>query len=168
MRTIAWMLAAIGLAATAADPQQPPPQRAAGTLSGGVHAVLVDVVVRDKRGQPVHDLTQADFEVIEDGVPQTIGAFTPVFEGAGLREAVTSPKPAPSGTASAAGGAGAATPAGGGASPYGGPVVTALVFDRLSPEARRLAVQAAKGYLGEQTETPSYIGIFSVDLSLTP
>lgn len=167
MRTIAWVLAAIGLLATAADPQQPPPQRAAGTLSGGVHAVLVDVVVRDKRGQPVHDLTQADFEVIEDGVPQTIGSFTPVFEGAGLREAVTSPAPAASGGAGATSGAGTATPSGGGTSAFSGPVVTALVFDRLSPEARRLAVQAAKGYLGEQTETPSYIGIFSVDLSLT-
>ena len=40
--------------------------------------MLVDVVVRDKRGQPVRDLTQADFEVLEDGVPQTIGSFTPV------------------------------------------------------------------------------------------
>ena len=36
--------------------QQPPPPRA-GTLSEGVHAVLVDVVVRDSKGQPVRDLT---------------------------------------------------------------------------------------------------------------
>ena len=32
---------------------------------------------------PVRDLTQADFEVLEDGVPQTIGSFTPVFEDVG-------------------------------------------------------------------------------------
>ena len=51
------------------------------TGTRGVTAVLVDVVVRDKRGQPVRDLTQADFEVLEDGVPQTIGSFTPVFAG---------------------------------------------------------------------------------------
>ena len=38
--------------------QQPAPQRAERTLSEGVTAVLVDVVVRDKRGQPVRDLTQ--------------------------------------------------------------------------------------------------------------
>ena len=50
----------------------------------------------------------------------------------------------------------------------GGPVVTALVFDRLSPEARRLAVQAAQGYLGTREEAPGYIGIFGVDLSLPP
>ena len=46
--------------------------------------------------------------------------------------------------------------------------MTALVFDRLSPEARRLAVQAAQSYLGTQTETPGYVGIFGVDLALTP
>ena len=167
MRTTALWLA-VGIVATAAAPQQPPPQRAAGTVKEGVTAVLVDVVVRDKRGQPVHDLTQSDFEVIEDGTPQKIGSFTPVFEGAGLREAVTAPQgPAGSGAASGADAGTRATASGGGASPYGGPVVTALVFDRLGPEARRLAIQAAKGYLGEQTETPSYIGIFGVDLSLT-
>ena len=38
--------------------------------------MLVDVVVRDKRGQPVRDLALSDFEVLEDGVPQTIGSFT--------------------------------------------------------------------------------------------
>ena len=42
----------------------------------------------------------------------------------------------------------------------------ALVFDRLSPEARRLAVQAAQGYLGTKEEAPDYIGIFGIDLSL--
>ena len=42
--------------------------------------MLVDVVVRDRRGQPVKDLTQADFEILEDGVTQTIGSFTPILE----------------------------------------------------------------------------------------
>src|SRR5436189_3995058 len=74
--------------------QQPPAQRAPSTVRDGVTAVLVDVVVRDKRGQPVHDLTKADFEVLEDGVPQSIGAFTPVFEGAGLRQPTTATAPA--------------------------------------------------------------------------
>jgi VWFA-related protein len=138
--------------------QQPPPPRSAGTLREGVHAVLVDIVVRDKKGQPVRDLTQADFELIEDGVPQTIGSFTPVFEGAGLREATTMPASPAAGTAAGTGPVAAL--------PSGGPVVTALVFDRLTPDARRLAVKAAQAYVGSQTETPSYIGIFGVDLSM--
>ena len=41
------------------------------------------------------------------------------------------------------------------------------MFDRLSPEARRLAVQAAQGYLGTKEEAPDYIGIFGIDLSMT-
>ena len=39
------------------------------------NAVLVDVVVRDGKGRPVTDLAAADFEVLEDGVPQVIGQF---------------------------------------------------------------------------------------------
>lgn len=140
--------------------QQAPPQRAPGVREG-VTAVLVDIVVRDRRGQPVRDLAQSDFELLEDGVPQAIGSFTPVFEGAGLRQSTTTPEAA----AAAGGRGGAAAPAA--AQPVGGPVVTALVFDRLNPEARRLAVQAAQNYLGTQAETPTYIGIFGVDLSLT-
>lgn len=34
--------------------------------------VFVDVVVRDGKGRPVTDLTAADFEVRENGVPQTL------------------------------------------------------------------------------------------------
>ena len=59
--------------------QQPTPQRA-GSIDAGVTAVLVDVVVRDRRGEPVRDLKQSDFQVIEDGVPQALGSFTPVFD----------------------------------------------------------------------------------------
>src|SRR5687767_2293281 len=58
--------------------QQPPIQRAPGTLNEGVTAVLVDVVVRDRRGLPVRDLRQADFQVLEDGVPQPLGSFTQI------------------------------------------------------------------------------------------
>jgi hypothetical protein len=37
--------------------------------------VLFDVVVRDKRGRVVNDLTASDFEVYEDGVRQEIDSF---------------------------------------------------------------------------------------------
>jgi VWFA-related protein len=142
---------------------QPTPQRAPGVLKEGVRAVLVDVVVRDRRGEPVRDLTEADFEILEDGVPQQVGSFTPVFPGA----------PAP---ARAAAGAGAAPPApGGGGAPVASPpvvntgdAVTALVFDRLSPDGRRSAVQAARSYLGSSEQAPHYFGIFGIDNALTP
>jgi hypothetical protein len=34
------------------------------------------VVVTDKHGQPVHGLKQSDFQLYEDGVPQTLASFT--------------------------------------------------------------------------------------------
>lgn len=130
----------------------------AGTIVQGVRAVLVDVVVRDRKGQPVRDLTAADFEVLEDGVTQKVGSFTPFLANATATAAP--PAAAPAGATDPAASAAAAV--------NNGPIVTALVFDRLSPEAQRLAVQAAQGYLGNKEETASYIGIFAVDLALTP
>src|SRR5213594_476622 len=37
--------------------------------------VKLDIVVKDKKGRPVKDLTAADFEVLEDGVSQKISSF---------------------------------------------------------------------------------------------
>ena len=51
-----------------ADPQQP-------TFRTGVNFVRVDTIVTDRQGAPVIDLTQADFEVLEDGKPQTLESF---------------------------------------------------------------------------------------------
>ena len=49
-------------------PQQP-------TFKAGINFVRVDVIVSDGKGQPVTDLTEADFEVLEDGRPQAIEQF---------------------------------------------------------------------------------------------
>lgn len=153
------LLVLLSLALPQAQP--PPAQRLAGTIKEGVTAVLVDVVVRDRRGQPVRDLTQADFELLENGVPQTIGSFTPIVQGsrgtAGAAIAA-SPAAAPSATpAEPVTAPGAADPA-----------VTALVFHGLSPDGRRRAVRAAQTYLGAKEEMQNYVGIFGIDLSLTP
>jgi len=40
-----------------------------------VDAIHVDAIVTDARGNPVTDLTADDFEVLEDGRPQTITSF---------------------------------------------------------------------------------------------
>jgi VWFA-related protein len=139
--------------------QQPAPQRAPATVNERVTAVLVDVVVRDKHGQPVRDLTQSDFEILEDGVPQTVGSFAPVFDGTITAPVAATPPPAPGA---------ARAPVGSPPPVSAGPTVTALVFDRLSPEGRRLAVQAAQNYFGGNEQAPGYVGIFGIDLALTP
>ena len=148
----------LALAIAAGDARQQTPQRAADVLKEGVTAVLVDVVVRDRRGQPVRDLTAADFDVLEDGVAQTIGSFTSILEGSGTGELAPPAAAAPAAPAAAAVPRTQLTP---------GPGVIALVFDRLSPEGRKLAVQAAQGYLGTKEEAPDYIGVFGIDLSMS-
>jgi len=56
----------------AADPAQTPPPPLFRT---GINFVRVDVIVSDRSGGTVSDLKQTDFEVTEDGKPQTIEAF---------------------------------------------------------------------------------------------
>src|SRR3954463_2332208 len=53
-----------------AQSRQAPSQRP--KFGTSTAAVLVDVVVRDKKGKPVAGLTAEDFAVFEDGVPQKI------------------------------------------------------------------------------------------------
>jgi VWFA-related protein len=50
------------------DTQQP-------VFRGGIDFVRVDVIVSDKNAQPVTDLTEKDFEVLEDGKPVAIEQF---------------------------------------------------------------------------------------------
>ena len=45
------------------------------TLQTGAQLVVVDIVVTDKSGNPVHNLTQSDFTLLENGAPQRIGSF---------------------------------------------------------------------------------------------
>jgi len=47
------------------------------TLTVNARLVVLDVVVRDKNGKPVTDLTKDDFRVFEDGVPQPVRSFEP-------------------------------------------------------------------------------------------
>lgn len=44
-------------------------------FSSGVNLVEVYATVTDDRGEPIGDLSAADFRVAEDGVPQTVSAF---------------------------------------------------------------------------------------------
>jgi len=54
-------------------PQEPIPTL---TIRVSSRLVLVDVVVTDKRGQPVPGLTSVDFTITEKGKPQKIAVFT--------------------------------------------------------------------------------------------
>jgi VWFA-related protein len=53
------------------QPQNPP----APVFRAGINFVRVDVIVSDKNGTTVADLKQSDFEVVEDGKPQSVETF---------------------------------------------------------------------------------------------
>jgi len=55
-------------------PEQPDPAQTA-IFRTDINVVRVDVIVTDKQGNPVNNLTQDDFEVTEDGKPQAVQTF---------------------------------------------------------------------------------------------
>jgi VWFA-related protein len=66
----------VGLVFAALSTQ--PPAQVAPTFKVEVNYVEIDARVTDVQGEFVRDLTQQDFQVVEDGRPQTISAFTRV------------------------------------------------------------------------------------------
>jgi VWFA-related protein len=131
----------------------PPAQRATGGEGTNVTAIVVDVVVRDRQGNPIAGLTADDFQIFEDGVRQEVGSFTAV-----AKAPVTPP------TAATTAAAAPAEPVGEAAKKA--PEVLALVFDRLSSDARALALNAALQYVGDGKVSNNVIAVFGIDLSL--
>lgn len=127
--------------------------------------VLLDAVVKDKKGRVVKDLTAGDFEVFEDGVRQQIESFRLVTRektdsAVLINNETAAPHPATPATAPtktvnlAAGETDAGVSA------------IALVFDRLSGDARKRAHDAALSYVGEGARPNDFIGVFNIDLGL--
>lgn len=131
------------------------PRRQEEKVHVGTTEVMLDVVIRDKKGRPVRDLTAADFEVFEDGVKQQIESFRFVS-----REA------APSGGDTEKKGAVPTEAVPSSTRPTSEINLVAMVFDRLSPNARGLAHKAAGGYVVERTGPDDFTGVFLIDLSL--
>lgn len=75
-----WLVASVGLVAAVTVAAQQPPQEAAPqppiTFRAEINYVEVDARVVDGQGAFVPGLTAADFQVLEDGKPQKIDAFS--------------------------------------------------------------------------------------------
>jgi VWFA-related protein len=128
------------------------------SFTANTTAILVDIVVRDRKGHPVLDLTADDFEVAEDHVPQKIDTFTRASRGSGIGVGIAWKSPAravantqPAGDASSASDA------------ILEEATTALVFDHLSSESLRLAQRATLGYLPLSSESAVRVGVFATD-----
>jgi VWFA-related protein len=140
---------------------QTPPAPEVPVFGASTAAVVVDVVVRDKKGKLVRDLTAADFTVLEDGAAQSVESVRVMDNGPAGEEAPAgpaAPAPAPAGAPAAA------------ASPKtertGTPSVIAFVFDRLSAEARKRAEKAALTYADRGYVEGDLVAVFAIDLAL--
>jgi len=143
---------------TGAQSQSKPDQDVDKIVTGTTEVAL-DIVVRDKNGRPVRNLQASDFDIYEDGVRQGIQSFRlverqPAAGGAEVKpgvkreDTVTRQTQAPP------------------RDPFAESSFIAMVFDRLSPDARNLAHKAAVNYVGESVKPDDLVGVFSIDLSL--
>ncbi|HEV2698301.1 MAG TPA: VWA domain-containing protein [Terriglobales bacterium] len=77
------MLALLGFVCLAQQPSTPrkegpgEQQSPVVTFQSATRLVMLDVVVTDKKGNPVRTLSKEDFKVLEDGNEQTIASFEP-------------------------------------------------------------------------------------------
>ncbi|HLK21957.1 MAG TPA: VWA domain-containing protein, partial [Bryobacteraceae bacterium] len=140
--------------------QQPAAQTGAGSehvvLRGGTQEVLLDVVVRDKKGQRVANLKPADLEILDNGVARKIHSFRLV-----------------EGDETLAGGAPATRPKPGEPAPPKRPVdverpirLVTLIFNRLDLNARTIARTAALDLLKNEFPQNVYMGVLVLGDSL--
>jgi VWFA-related protein len=128
-------------------------------LSIGIAEVTVDVVVRDKQGRPVKGLTASDFEVYEEGALQQITSSRMVAvepQTAAMKPATPGVTASPGSTIINATGS------------LDAPRVTAVafIFDRMAPDSRARARDAALSYVGENMKLDCLAGVYVTDLSL--
>ncbi len=134
--TIRTSLAAL-LAATLAVAQDPP------VIKTTVDEVVLDVVVRDKKGKPIKDLTAADITLMDNGVKQQIKGFR-LVEGA---EAIELEKRTP-------------------LDPLRQLRLVTLVFEPVGQDARRIAKQAALELIKGDQGTNVFYSVMTINNGL--
>ncbi|HKE04444.1 MAG TPA: hypothetical protein VKE91_10305, partial [Blastocatellia bacterium] len=166
MKRLAVVFLTAALVAPAPAQDQSKTTRQDEKVAVGTVEVLLDVVVKDKRGRAVTDLAAADFEVFEDGMKQPVESFRLI-----TRNSAREPDKANSAAPERASAPASATPAPS-AKPAStsnsdvGVSVVALVFDRLSQDARKRAHDAAMSYVGGGSTLNSFVGVFAINLSV--
>ena len=140
---------------TPAGAQTPSPGQVPDRITSGTTEVLLDAIVKDKKGRPVRDLKISDFQITEDGSPQEIRSFRFV---SGTDEAAPTGSPLKRADVIRrvrddfnAGRIGA----------------VALVFDRLSLDSRKRAHDAALVYADAGQSNNDFIGVYAIDQSLS-
>jgi VWFA-related protein len=166
------ILAIVSLAALNAElplatlAQQAGSQQSAPAIRATTELVLVNVVVRDKKGNLIRDLKREDFTVLEDGQKQQVSSFD--FEN--IEELALAGQTTPAAT----GMEGAVAPTAGPSAPAQ-PVLDArdrrlimLFFDfsAMEPDQIDRAVDAAKKYVNSKMQPADLIAIVSLSTNM--
>ncbi len=146
------LVVALGLALLAGGARAQPPTQAREEppqFRTGAEVVVLDVVVRDRKGRTVRDLQPSEIQVFEDGVPQEPVSFR--LQAAGQEPPAAAPgAPAPGARA--------------------GEVVHAnlvtLVFDQLGPMGRPVARKAGLALARLADRPDLLVSVFQVRESL--
>lgn len=161
MKDIARLCAAgllLGLLAPPPAAPQQPPQDSQAVIRTGVAEVLLDVVVRDRRGRLVRNLKPEDLEIYENGVKQDIRAFRLAATERRRTERTEAPAP-PAGASPAQ----TARPM-----PLRAVNLLCLVFHNLDPVNRTRALRMAESVLKEDFPPNTLAAVFTLDDYLTP
>ncbi len=113
------------------------------TIRTAVQEVVVDLIVRDRKGRFIGDLRPEEVEVLEDGRPQRIVSFR-LIQGRAATERGESVR----------------------LDPLRQIRLVSLVFDRLGQDARRLARRAALDLLQNHSSPNTYYAVLRIDHSL--
>jgi VWFA-related protein len=155
------MIAALCVLASRVGAQNPPSPGGPPPLSvihAKVDEVALDLVVRDKKGRLVKNLTSGDVEIYEDGVRQQIRSFRLVTGDAAPAQSVNEP---PSSGASL-------PPAPASPAPLRANNLVCIVFHNLDPSTRKWAVDAAREFIETQLRPGTWMGVFNLDSRITP
>jgi len=141
----------------------PPAAPSEPVIRARAYEVALDVVVRDKKGRLVKNLTPGDLEIYEDGVRQQMRSWR-LVNGDSAAAPLGSPPASPQ-------------PSGGAPLPPGAPGaamalpdinLVCVVFHNLDSSTRKWAVAAAQDFFKSQLRPGAFVGVFNLDSRLTP
>lgn len=144
-------VAALLLVSPLAPQEQPPSVR----FTASANLVIVNVSVRDRSGAPIEGLTRDDFEIFEDGKPQSISVFE--------FQRLAGEPPRPLKASAAAPGAPAITPSAPGQVRYRDRRLLVLFFDfsSMEPPEQIRAQQAALKFIREQMSPSDLVAVMA-------
>jgi VWFA-related protein len=146
-----FLAAPLALAGPLQETPPAPPEPAAAasdvpTFGTGTAQVVLDVVIRDKKGRPVLDVRPDEIEVYEQGERQTVEGFGLVETGE-VREGRAAPTATQPDSARRIN-------------------LVTIVFDALGVNGRRQGRRAAEAFLDKGLQPNTFISVFRVDQRL--